>query len=88
MKVPGFYPRPHMLNLRSDHRVHRILVPVPVLTASINHSAVGTFDYISEQTECFIKRRPSVQSQNEPGKRGDGHAPRPGVFGEAHPGRV
>lgn len=44
-----------MLDLRSDHRVHRILVPVPVLAASINHSAVGTFDYIPERAEGFTK---------------------------------
>lgn len=45
-----------MFNLRSDHRVHRILVSVPVLTASVNHSTVGTFNYIPEQTEDLLKR--------------------------------
>lgn len=73
-----------MLDLRSDHRVHRILVPVPVLAASINHSAVGTFDYIPERAEGFTKMETSgVNCTVTPCD-----VPRPGVFRQAHPGRV
>lgn len=54
LRVP--YPRPHVLDLSSDHRVHRILVPVPVLTASVNHSTIGTFDDIPVQTEVLTKK--------------------------------
>lgn len=57
VKLRVSYPRPHVLDLSSDHRVHRILVPVPVLTASVNHSTIGTFDDIPVQTEVLTKTR-------------------------------
>lgn len=46
----GSYPWPDMLDLSADNRVHGVLVPIPVLTAPIDHSTVGTFDYIPEHT--------------------------------------
>lgn len=39
-----------MLDLGADDCIHRVLVPVPVLTAAINHSTVGTFNNIPEHT--------------------------------------
>lgn len=44
------YPWPHMLDLCADSSIHRVLVPVPVLTAPINHSAVGAFNNIPDKT--------------------------------------
>ena len=35
-----------MHNLCPHHRIHRILVPKPVLPATIDHAAVGTFDHV------------------------------------------
>lgn len=40
-----------MLNLGADDCVYGVLVPIPVLTATINHATVGTFNYIPEHTE-------------------------------------
>jgi len=45
------YPRPYMLNLSTDDRVHRVLVPVPVLTATINDSTGGAFNHIPAQAK-------------------------------------
>lgn len=44
------YPWPYMLDLSTDNCIHRVLVPIPVLAAPINHSTVGTFNNIPEQT--------------------------------------
>lgn len=40
------YSRPHMYNFRPHHRIHRILVPKPVLPAPVDHTTVRTFDHI------------------------------------------
>lgn len=38
-----------MLDLSANNCIHRILVPIPILTAPVDHSTVGTFNYISKQ---------------------------------------
>ena len=39
-----------MLDLSADNCIHRVLVPIPILTAPIDHSTVGTFNNIPEHT--------------------------------------
>ena len=39
-----------MLDLSADNRVHRVLVPIPILTAPIDHSTVGTFNNVPKHT--------------------------------------
>lgn len=43
------HPRPDVLDLCSDHSLHRVLVPIPVLSASIDDCTVGAFDYIPRE---------------------------------------
>lgn len=40
------YPRPDVLYFSPDHCVHWVLVPVPVLPASVDHPTVGTLYHI------------------------------------------
>lgn len=35
-----------MHDLRPNHRIHRILVPKPVLPATVDHATVRTLDHI------------------------------------------
>lgn len=43
-----------MLDLSADHRIHGVLVPIPVLTAPIDHSTVGTFNNVPKHTKYTL----------------------------------
>lgn len=43
------YPWPYMLDLSADNCIHRVLVPIPVLAAPVNHPTVGTFNNVPEK---------------------------------------
>lgn len=46
-----------MLDLCSDHSLHRVLVPIPVLSASIDDCTVGALNYISGQRKSKISHQ-------------------------------
>lgn len=60
-----------MYNLCPHHRIHRILVPKPVLAAPIDHTTVRTFDHIPTRRQvskstmllCQVPRRQAQQNE-------------------------
>lgn len=86
------YSRPHVHNLCPDHRIHRILVPKPVLPATVDHAAVGTFDHIPTRKAnrcCYPARCLADQHTNHPQPhRHHLNSPRPRIFCKTHPGGV
>jgi hypothetical protein len=66
----GSYSRPHVDNLCPHHRIHRILVPKPVLAAPIDHPTVRTLDHIPTRGQvsksavvlCQVLRKQAQQN--------------------------
>lgn len=50
------HPRPDVLDLRSDHGFHWVLVSIPVLSASVDHCTVGALNHIpgQRQNDCLL----------------------------------
>lgn len=42
-----------MLDLSANNCINGVLVPIPILTASIDHSTVGAFNHIPEHTRIY-----------------------------------
>ena len=77
-----------MHNLCPHHCIHRILVSKPVLPATIDHAAIGTFNYVpTRKANRYCNPIRCVERQTHQ-TTGSWNSPRPGIFCETHPGGV
>lgn len=65
------YSWPDVYNLRPHHSIHRILVPKPVLSATVHNSTIGALNYISacrEEKSCSLQPLEVIRLGEQKGK--------------------